>query len=231
MILKLQNIVPWGRSFDEYKRMFNLQNKDLNLSILDCAGGPSSFNVEMHNLGYKVISCDPIYQFTEKEIASRIAEITPMMSQALKDNYQNFVWQYIKSPEELKEIRLAAMKLFLADFDKGLQQSRYLNQTLPSLNFNDQKFDLALCSHLLFTYSEQLSYNFHLQAIKEMCRVANEVRIFPLLENFTGEISPHFSLLKKELQDHNYQIKVVSVAYEFQKNGNQMLVVNRINHQ
>lgn len=226
MILKLKNIVPWGRSFDEYKRMFGLQKENLKLPIIDCGGGPSSFNVEMHNLGYKVISCDPIYQFTTEEIAKRIAEITPIMTQGLKDNYDNFVWQYMKNPEDLKEKRLSAMKLFLADFERGLQQGRYLDRALPNLNFETKKFALALCSHLLFTYSEQLSYEFHLQAIKEMSRVAKEVRIFPLLENFTGDISHHLEPLQKELQNDDYNVQIVTVNYEFQKNGNQMLVVS-----
>ena len=227
MIFKLENIVPWGRSFDEYKKMFSLQEEDLNLPIIDCGGGPSSFNVEMFDLGNKVISCDPIYQFTTAEINNRITEISPIMIQGLKTNYHNFVWQYIKTPEELKEKRLSAMQLFLADLERGLKQGRYLVRALPNLNFTRGKFGLALCSHLLFTYSEQLSYEFHLQAIKEMCHVAEEARIFPLLENFTGEISPHLEPIIKELQSNGYRANVVFVDYEFQKNGNQMLVVDR----
>jgi len=53
-------------------------------------------------------------------------------------------------------------------------------------------FDLALCSHFLFLYSDQLSKQFYVQAIREMCRGASEVRIFPsiALDNRT---SPHVS--------------------------------------
>lgn len=43
------------------------------------------------------------------------------------------------------------------------------------------KFDIALSSHFLFFYSAQLSAEFHLQALREMLRVAREVRVFPLL--------------------------------------------------
>ena len=69
MGLKLENVIPWGRSLEEYVRMFNLTPEDLKLAILDCAGGPASFNAEMTGQGYNVISCDPVYHFTADEIA------------------------------------------------------------------------------------------------------------------------------------------------------------------
>ena len=72
------------------------------------------------------------------------------------------------------------MEVFLRDFERGKTEGRYLPQELPKLPFADGEFDLALCSHLLFTYSGQLSADFHAQAVMEMCRVAKEVRIFPL---------------------------------------------------
>ena len=39
--------------------------------------------------------------------------------------------------------------------------NRYPAQALPSLNFDDGWFDLTLCSHLLFLYSDQLPFEFH----------------------------------------------------------------------
>lgn len=226
MVFQLENVVPWGRSLEDYRKMFNLEEQDLQKSILDCGSGPSSFNAEITRLGDRVISCDPIYQFTAEAIQQRILDTYPIIIEGLKTNYNRFVWQDIQTPEALGETRLSAMNLFLADFPSGLQEGRYLNQELPNLSFNSRQFDLALCSHLLFTYSEQFSYQFHLAAIKEMCRVAQEVRIFPLLENFTGEVSPHLEPIQKELQQDNYQIQIITVDYEFQKNGNQMLVVS-----
>ena len=69
-------------------------------------------------------------------------------------------------------------------------EGRYVTASLPGLPFKDGQFDLALVSHLLFLYSEQLDFDFHLAAIKELLRVANEVRIFPLL-TLEGKLSPH----------------------------------------
>jgi hypothetical protein len=33
----LDRVVPWGRSFDEYSRMFTLTSTDLRSKILGCA--------------------------------------------------------------------------------------------------------------------------------------------------------------------------------------------------
>ncbi len=52
MGFKLEKIIPWGRSMQEYIRMFDLTPDDLRLQILDCAGGPASFNVETSFYAY-----------------------------------------------------------------------------------------------------------------------------------------------------------------------------------
>ena len=92
-----------------------------------------------------------------------------------------FVWRHIESPERPREMRLSAMHRFLDDLPAGLERGRYRTDALPHLRFADGAFDLALCSHLLFLYSETLSLQFHLAAVEEMARVAGEVRVFPLL--------------------------------------------------
>jgi len=225
MGLKLENVVPWGRSLQEYMQMFHLSERDLQLAILDCASGPASFNSEMTAKGYKVISCDPLYQFTAEEIAKRIQETYPTVMAGVQANQNQFVWRDIQSPEQLGEVRMAAMLKFLEDFPSGLQAGRYLPHALPVLPFQTSQFDLALCSHFLFTYSDQLSADFHLKSIGEMCRVAKEVRIFPLLVNMTGELSPLLQPVISELQKRGCQVEIRQVAYEFQQGGNQLLQV------
>ncbi len=54
--MKLNEVVPWGRSLLEYKLMFNLSEVDLNSKILGCGDGPASFNAEMTALKYDVVS-------------------------------------------------------------------------------------------------------------------------------------------------------------------------------
>lgn len=223
MSFKLENVVPWGRSMQEYVRMFDLTPDELKLSILDCGGGPASFNVEMTRLGYKVISCDPIYQFTTDEIHQRIQDTYQTIIDGVRATKDNNVWQDIQSPEQLGQIRMAAMRQFLDDFLLGVSEGRYLTDELPVLSFKTGQFDLALCSHLLFTYSEQLGAEFHLNSILEMCRVAKEVRIFPLLLSFSGETSPLLQPIMDELQKRGYKVEIKQVPYEFQKGGNKML--------
>jgi hypothetical protein len=206
--------------------MFNLSDQDLQRKILDCAGGPASFNAEMTEAGYTVISCDPIYQFSAHDIAKRIEETSSTILQKVEANQQQFVWNEIQSPQHLVEIRMTAMRQFLADFPDGLQQKRYLTDALPNLSFTAGQFDLALCSHFLFTYSDQLSLEFHLAAIQEMSRVAQEVRIFPLLVNMTGEVSPFLNPVIKELRAMGYGVQIQTVPYEFQRGGNQLLQIN-----
>ncbi|MEB3341549.1 SAM-dependent methyltransferase [Okeania sp.] len=224
MTIKLEKVVPWGRNIDEYISMFDLTSTEKNLTILDCAGGPSSFNYEMTLQGYNIISCDPIYQFTADEIYRRIQEVYQYIVDEVKENYDTFVWQNFQSPEDLGKVRIVAMEKFLQDFSTGVQQKRYLTAELPNLPFEDNKFDLALCSHFLFLYSDQFSVEFHLESILEMCRVAKEVRIFPLLK-MSGEISPLVMPIIAKLSTKGYQAEIKQVDYEFQKGGNQMISI------
>ncbi|MGF1480170.1 MAG: SAM-dependent methyltransferase [Cyanophyceae cyanobacterium] len=220
----LETVVPWGRSLDEYRRMFNLNPAEFG-TILDCGGGPASFNAEMHQRGERVVSCDPIYQFSRREIAQRIEETYAVVLEAVRANQDRFVWNVISSPEELGRVRMASMKQFLADFPQGVKQGRYVTEALPQLSFSNHQFDLALCSHLLFTYSEQLSLEFHIASILEMCRVATEVRVFPLLTHFSGERSPHLQPVINTLRAKGYRVEIQPVSYEFQRHGNQLLRV------
>ena len=224
MGFKLASIIPWGRSIQEYIGMFSLTPQELNLAILDCAGGPASFNAQMTRQGHNVISCDPIYQFSADEIAGRIQDTYQLVIDGVKANVDNYVWQNIESPEQMGKIRMEAMNQFLADFPIGLQQRRYVTDELPKLSFSDRQFDLALCSHLLFTYSDHLSAEFHIDSIKELCRVAKEVRIFPLL-NLSGETSNILAPVIENLQQQGYTAAIKPVDYEFQKGGNQLLSV------
>jgi hypothetical protein len=226
MGLKLEKVIPWGRSLTEYVKMFHLTPNDLHLRILDCAGGPASFNAEMTDQGYSVISCDPIYQFSADEIAQRIQETYPTVIEGVKAAQEYYVWQDIQSPEQLGQIRMTAMQRFLEDLPLGIQQKRYVRAELPKLPFECDRFDLALCSHFLFTYSDLLSQDFHLASIRELCRVAAEVRIFPLL-NISGEPSLLLPFILKKLAAQGYNLEIKQVPYEFQRGGNQLLQVWR----
>jgi hypothetical protein len=214
--------VPWGRNLDEYRRMFSLSDKDLSRRILGCSDGPASFNAEMQARGYRVTSCDPFYEATLSEIQERIDATYDIVINQTRQNQEKFVWERIKSPDELGQIRMAAMRGFMADYEQGKQDGRYIIAELPTLPFEDKSFDLALCSHFLFLYSDNFSLSFHAEAIMSLCRVAQEVRIFPIL-NYNAEVSPYLAPICEKLAALAYQATVETVDYEFQRGGNQML--------
>ena len=131
MAFQLDQIVPWGRSFDEYVRMFSLSGDDLKKKILGCGDGPASFNATMHRMGNNVVSVDPLYQCSAEQIRGRVQEVYPTIMEQLVANQSAYVWTTISSIEELGQIRMKAMEEFLADFDLGKSEGRYLAHELP----------------------------------------------------------------------------------------------------
>jgi hypothetical protein len=121
---------------------------------------------------------------------------------------------------------MSAMREFLADYPAGRRESRYLAGELPALPFAAKQFDLVLCSHFLFLYSEQLSLEFHRAAVTELLRVAREVRIFPLV-TLAGDRSPHVEGVIASIEASGGQPTIVRVPYEFQRGGNEMLAIRR----
>ena len=224
MAIQYKEIVPWGRSYEEYISMFNLSEKDLDKSILGCGDGPASFNTGMYQKGKKMVSIDPIYSLTAEEIEKQIKVTYQNVLIQTQQNKEKFRWNEIESVEELGQIRMSAMKSFLSDYEKGKVQNRYVPAELPNLPFENKQFDLVLCSHFLFLYTNNLTVDFHIQAINEMLRIANEVRIFPLMD-VNSSRSIYVDEVLSRYTDLGYCAKEVQVNYEFQKGGNKMMVI------
>ena len=221
----LEQVVPWGRSFDEYQRMFALSEGDLRLNILGCGDGPASFNAEATERGMRVTSCDPIYAFEAEQLRQRIDETAADVLAQTRGNAHEFVWTSIASVDELETLRMRAMQEFLRDYPPGKAEGRYVNASLPDLPFADYQFDLALSSHFLFLYTTQLGEAFHRRAVREMRRVAREVRIFPLLA-LGGQRSALVDIVIDEMRSLGCTASVEPVSYEFQRGGNQMMRIS-----
>ena len=226
MPIQYENVVPWGRSFDEYVRMFSLNNADLSKNILGCGDGPADFNRHLFEAGGRCVSVDPIYAFSKAQIQERIDDTFHHVIAQTRANTHRFIWDHIKSVTALGEIRMSAMQRFLTDYDKGKTEHRYVEAELPSLPFADDAFDLALSSHFLFLYSEHLSLDFHNASILEMLRVAPEIRIFPLVD-LNAIQSSHLLSVLTFLQREGFNTRIQRVDYEFQKGGNEQLIVSR----
>lgn len=224
MSFTLKNVVPWGRSFDEYIAMFSLSGTDLRRRILGCGDGPAAFNALLSKQGGQVLSVDPLYRYSAEDVRNRINETYTDVMEQIRKNKHEFIWTSINSVDELARVRMAAMEEFLADYPKGIEQRRYIGGELPHLPFVDQEFDLAVCSHFLFLYSEQYSESFHVESIRELCRVANEVRIFPLLQ-LGSKPSCHLQPVIDSLSAMGCSVTIDRVSYEFQRGGNKMMKV------
>jgi len=215
-------VLPWGRNRSEYQAFFALGGLGPGSRLLDCGAGPSSFTVEMARRGHGAVAADPLYQLAPGALAGRIADARRVMTAAVRAACGRFVWDAYGSPEALEEVRLSAMAAFLEDFEEAPRDGCYVAAALPDLPFADASFDLALSSHFLLLYASQLDDAFHLAAVREMLRVAREARIFPLLD-LEGAVSKRLDPLRRGLDAAGAGSEIVTVGYEFQKGGNQML--------
>jgi hypothetical protein len=94
------------------------------------------------------------------------------------------------------------------------------------LPFEDGSFDLVLCSHFLFLYSPTLTLDFHVQSLREMARLGQEVRVFPLLD-YDGRPSRYLAPASERLRKEGLDVRTARVPYEFLRGANEMLVLRR----
>lgn len=206
--------------------MFSLSARDLKKTILGCGDGPASFNAELTAAGGNVISVDPIYEFTATQIRTRIDDAYNAVMSQVEQAYDKYTWTHIRNVGELREVRMNAMLLFLSDYERGRNTGRYRCSSLPQLPFDDNKFELALCSHFLFLYSAQVNLDLHIRGMQELCRVAREVRVYPLIA-LDGKVSPHLQAVREALTDSGVHLSTEPVEYEFMKGAVEMLVANK----
>jgi hypothetical protein len=112
------------------------------------------------------------------------------------------------------------------DGQTGKTAGRYIAAALPTLSFQADTFDLALCSHFLFLYSAQLGEAFHRDALRDLVRVAPDVRVFPLLA-LGGTRSPFVDACVADLIAAGCDVTIEPVPYEFQRGANEMLRIRR----
>lgn len=227
MAVQFDQIVPWGRLRREYELMFRLTADDLSTGVLDCGGGPASFAAETSASGYRVVSVDPIYRFSGVDIRSRFDATADSMLAQMRKTPNDWIWSFHRNIDDLLANRRAALETFLGDYEPGLRERRYIVGELPALPFESGSFGIAVCSHLLFLYSDLLSVEFHIRSLRELCRVAREVRIFPLL-SLGCKPSPHIEAVRSAIEADGWLTEIVRVDYELQRGGDQMLRVFRM---
>jgi hypothetical protein len=120
--MQLHEVVPWGRSLDEYRRLFALSETDLKGRLLGCGDGPASFNAELAALRktQRLVSVDPLYAFTGPEIASRVEQTYETIISNVKRNPERYLWTYFSNPDALGAARAIELRNASTDPREGV---------------------------------------------------------------------------------------------------------------
>jgi SAM-dependent methyltransferase len=205
--------------------MFALTDDDLRGDILDCPGGGASFTARAAAIdGVRALAVDPVYATPGAELARLVIAETERGSAHTAAGADRYVWDFFGDIAGHRALRQRSARLFADDLLANPQ--RYVPGALPSLPFADGSFDLVLCSHLLFTYGDRLDLEFHRLALLELHRLARaEVRVFPLLDQAGRALDALVDRLRADLAAAGVATVIRQVEYEFQRGGNQMLVL------
>jgi methyltransferase family protein len=208
-----------SRSAAEYRAMFDLAPDDLAGSVLDCSAGGSSFTAETDG---RVIAVDPAYALGRREVAEQVRAGLDEGVRIIDRNADRFEWGWYGTPGRRADMRRAAAELFIADLHG--RPERYVAGALPDLPLSSGSVDLVLCSHLLFTWADQLGEEWHRRALAELVRVARrEVRVFPVVVQGTGDPVAFLDGLRDELHALGHHTELRDVPYRFQRGGDRML--------
>lgn len=217
--------VLWGHHFGEYQDMFDLPKTIEHKKILEFACGPTSVNQELVQANNQVISLDPWFEQDKQKMQARFAENFENQIKNIQVHSERFDLIKYGRLEQLKEQRQKGFAQFLNDYDAGWEQKRYqhihMNKTFP---FENASFDFALCANYLFTDLIHQDVDFHVHWIKEMARVAHDVRIYPLT-NYKAKPSMILGPVLLALQQLGFQVSVQEVAFRFVPESKAMLRV------
>ncbi|MDA1025086.1 MAG: hypothetical protein O3A19_01525 [Planctomycetota bacterium] len=243
--LRLPRIVFFGRTAEEYARIWKLSLADLaGLRILDCPCGPASFIGACHDAGIDAIGVDPMMAFTVEEMRrTGLKDIEDTMA-AIESSDAGLA---SSDPETWTAEKHQALEHFLVDFRRhgpggDADDGRYVAASLPNLPFADQSFDMAFSAHLLFSYasvengglvesSKALDLAFHLDAVTELARVTRqELRLFPAVIMASDEGGPHpwVDPIRDRLQSLGFEVRMESSDYdEGLTTSNALLIASR----
>lgn len=223
---ELSSVAFFGRSLAEYAKFFPLDLDALRgRAVLDVAAGPSAFTVEATRLGIRATAVDPLYGCSPDALATHVRLDYARVFSRMHERPDSFHFKSFKSIDEAEHDRRAAAEMFLADYEAGFLDNRYVGGGLPRLPFAEEAFDLVLCAHLLFIYERLFDYAFHLAACRELVRVGRgEVRIHPVCGP-DGRPYAGLNRLRDDLEAEGIGSQVVAVDYEFFRGSDTTLVL------
>ncbi len=222
----MRNVVPWGRTFSEYRNMFSLSDTELESRIACFGDGVASFNAECGIQGGHVTSFDPVYRFSCDQPEQVLEEAKRrLIEKTLREGYASDMAAIKRNVTELKKRHMTAVNIFMDDFEEGKKQGRYIDHELPShIPCPDNSFDLGLSSHFLLSHT-RTCLNFHLQALEEMLRTCKEIHIFPII-NIHGKKTALFRKVIRHFAD-SHDLSIRKTACHCAACNNNMQVIRK----
>ncbi|WP_436926485.1 class I SAM-dependent methyltransferase [Halosimplex amylolyticum] len=213
-----------GRTFAEYRRMFDLGIDDLaGRELLDCGGGAGAFTATAAELAADAGAVDPLYGPPAAALESELDAAIEYNVTQLREKRDLFVWDFYGDVDTRSRYLRAAAERFLADY--ATHPDRYVAGGLPDLPVDDDSVDLALVANLLFVYDDRLDREFHAAALRDLARVAREeVRVFPL-HSLDRTRSEYVEPVAESLRTDGHRVSLREVPYEFQPGATEMLVI------
>ena len=219
--LQLDRVVLLGRTLEEYSRFFAFDPADLaGRRVLDIASGVSSFCAECRACGIDAVGVDPIYDWPAAAIAEQCRADLDEVYRLI--DLPVYRWTSYRDPQQMRDFRERASKLFLEDFQPG---PAYIAGALPKLPFESLSFDVTFVSYFLFVYEEHLSLELHRESLREIMRVTRrEARIYPLV-TFEAERSAYLDALLADPALAHLRFEEVRTDFEFLANSNAYLKI------
>ncbi|WP_010274898.1 class I SAM-dependent methyltransferase [Paenibacillus senegalensis] len=218
------------RSWEEYIRMFALQESDLSsASLVDVAAGAASFTASALERGIDATAVDPLYALDQQSVLQHAREELAQSGAKIAALKQRMDWSYYGSYERYQERREQSLAKFTASFTDPVQKDRYIAAGLPTLPLQDDRFSLVLCSHLLFLYEQELDAAFHMASILELlriCRPGGQIRIYPLF-NLAYQPYSKMEQLLTELSGTGAQISWKNTRLPFIPGSKQLLCITK----
>jgi hypothetical protein len=213
------------RPLFDYCREFALTREDLLAGrILDCPGGASPFGAQVRARGGEVVSVDPAYSRSGDELRGMIEHNLAATPDWIAAKGEAVDWSDLGSPNALLRAFEPSADLFLADY--AAHPEHYVAGSLPDLPLPDGHARLALSSFLLFAYPDVFDVDAHVAALCELVRVADEARVFPLVDSDATPY-PHLEQVRAALDVHGVRTELRPTTATYSVGADHALVCAR----
>jgi hypothetical protein len=194
----------WMHGYEDYLRMFSLNEDDLTKHTLVYPAGIQDFTLTCRKQGWPSVAADSIYAYDHAEmhahIQARIEKCTTKIANINNPQAEATLlkhWQHIA-----------------AGFTQDFQNKNTAEYYIPSDNslaaFQDQQFELALCPRCPLQRLDN-NLSIPLELVQQLQRVAKETRIFIQLTD-ESRVASILGPILLQLQQADLGIAIEEVA-------------------